>query len=306
MKKLFTWAVLAFVGLSASAQGTSNDSIRAKIRQIKLSEKYVYAEAAGTATPEEVRMLAAEELYIRIVDQLSANGKSKEEIALLRQQAEQYHQRLEYSNGPLHKSFAYIDKNILTGHFVPGASSAVGQTEPQPVQPVRTADPVEAVDPVQPVDPVQAVDPTKPLPVDTVAVRIDPGTPVEDSYQVADADSAKVDAPLPAVAPKKAVDYSLESAPDSHRRVVKDLLALDTYESIMLYLSAMKEDGRLMYGRISTLISPEQAYLIVIKDGRLVTVLNRGVGERTNLRTQQPDTIKNYKGHAVIWLKVFN
>ena len=73
----------------------------------------------------------------------------------------------------------------------------------------------------------------------------------------------------------------------------------------MLYLNAMKEDGRLMYGKMSTLRSPEEAYLIIVKNGRLVTVLNKGNKQRVNLRTQQSEDVQRYKGYAVIWLKVF-
>ena len=66
----------------------------------------------------------------------------------------------------------------------------------------------------------------------------------------------------------------LELLPAADERVVTDLLALDTYESVMLYLDGMKEDGRLMYGRLSTLVSPQEAYLVIVKDGHLVTILD--------------------------------
>ena len=96
-----------------------------------------------------------------------------------------------------------------------------------------------------------------------------------------------------------------DTLPEKHQRVIGDLLALDTYEGVMLYLNAMKEDGRLMYGKMSALRRPEEAYLIIVKNGQLLTILDRGNNPRTNLKTHQPEDIRKYKGHAVIWLKVF-
>ena len=93
---------------------------------------------------------------------------------------------------------------------------------------------------------------------------------------------------------------------DAYQRVVDDLLAMDTYESVMLYLDGMKDDGRLIYGKMSTLVAPDEACFIIVKDGKLLAVLDRGKGEkRVNLKTHQQESIQKYKGCAVIWLKVF-
>ena len=73
----------------------------------------------------------------------------------------------------------------------------------------------------------------------------------------------------------------------------------------MLYLDAMQDDGRLVYGRIATLTSPEQAYLIIIKDSKLIAVLDKGKGERMNLKTKEMEVVKKYRGHAIIWMKTF-
>lgn len=100
-------------------------------------------------------------------------------------------------------------------------------------------------------------------------------------------------------------DISEEELETPLSQDVSALLALDTYESVMLYLEAMQDDGRLVYGRIATLTNPEQAYLIIIKDGKLVAVLDKGKGERMNLKTKEMEIVKKYKGHAVIWMKTF-
>lgn len=100
-------------------------------------------------------------------------------------------------------------------------------------------------------------------------------------------------------------DISEEELEKPLSQDVNALLALDTYESVMLYLDAMQDDGRLVYGRIATLTSPEQAYLIIIKDGKLIAVLDKGKGQRLNLRTKEMEVVKKYQGHAIIWMKTF-
>lgn len=314
MKKILLWGALWSIGaLAAMAQGTPTDSIKTQIKQIKLSEKYVYAEAAGTSTLEEVRTLAVEELYIHIAEYLSAEGKTKEDIASINKRAEQEHLELAYHNGTLHKAFAYVSKGFLAGEATASAPPAtaevptVKEEAPAPTETPKTAVPTEPVVPAagKPDEPKPAVPPIPaetdvPATSDTVSIAIDPATPDETSYVVPQEED-----PAEAVKEREEGKKVSVTIPDTHERVLKDILALDTYESVMLYLSAMKEDGRLMYGRINTLVSPEQAYLIVIKDGRLVTILNRGTGERMNLRTQQADTVRNYRGHAVIWMKIF-
>ena len=102
------------------------------------------------------------------------------------------------------------------------------------------------------------------------------------------------------------VNHPFDEMPDYHQRIIRELLDLDTYDAVMLYLDTMKEDGRIMFGSVNTLINPEQAYLIIIKDGQLVTILNRGKGERTNLKTNTPDLLNNYRGYAVIWMKIYS
>lgn len=100
-------------------------------------------------------------------------------------------------------------------------------------------------------------------------------------------------------------DISEEDLEKPLNQDVNALLALDTYQSVIFYLDAMQDDGRLVYGRIATLTAPEQAYLIIVKDSKLVTILDKGKGERMNLKTKQMETASKYRGHAIIWMKTF-
>lgn len=123
---------------------------------------------------------------------------------------------------------------------------------------------------------------------------------------VSDTTAAAVQpAPEPPLINLDDFDLSEEDLEEPLNQDVSALLALDTYTNVMLYLDAMQDDGRLVYGRIATLTSPEQAYLIIIKDSKLIAVLDKGKGERMNLKTKEMEVVKKYRGHAIIWMKTF-
>lgn len=370
-------ALLSLFLVQMAAQDTPNDSVKTKIRDIKLSEKYLYAETASMTSLEEARNEALEELHIRVVEVLAEQGKEKAEMEAIWEKVGQQYAGLDYRNGPLTKVFLYIPKRALTGEAAEEEETA---TVEQPVvaeqpavaeqsviaeQPVVAEQPVIAEQPAVPEQPATEpgqpagteqqpetaeTQPTSTEPASTTL--IDPNLPDENSFALTEEEEeeeeeeekeeekaeeqqpagleeqqpveaatetptpqatpvteASEEAPQnePAAAPEAApLVNPLDTVSETHRRVLTDLLKQDTYEGVMLYLSSMKEDGRLMYGRISTLVAPEQAYFIIIKDGQLLTILNRGEGERINLRSLQPEMLKQYKGHAIIWLKIFN
>lgn len=316
-----------FAALSLSvpwiiAQTTPTDAeTKAKIREIKLSEQYIYTDAMSTNSFDEARNMAVEELRIQVSSLLAEEGKGEAFAEEAMRRMDMSSKLLQYKQMGMFKVFAYIGKNVLTSEAT---------AEKQAETPVETP----AVTAGQPAT-------QEAVPADSAALATTPATPTavpemeqEDSFTLEDTDSTAVVtlpdttavAALPdttavaeaaeqeAVRPTKAIvttpvseTVETDSLFAPQLRIIGDLLALDSYEGIMLYLNAMKEDGRLMYGRISTLIRPEEAYLIIVKDGKLVTVLDQGdSGERANLRTHQQDNIRNYKGYAVIWLKVFD
>lgn len=306
----------------AIAQTTPTDAeTKAKIRKIKLSEQYIYTDAMSANSFDEARDMAVEELRIQVSSLLAEEGKGEAFAEEAMKRMDMSSKLLQYKQMGMFKVFAYIDKNVLTSEAT---------AEKQAETPVETP----AVTAGQPAT-------QEAVPADSAALATTPATPTavpemeqEDSFTLEDTDSTAVVtlpdttavAALPdttavaeaaeqeAVRPTKAIvttpvseTVETDSLFAPQLRIIGDLLALDSYEGIMLYLNAMKEDGRLMYGRISTLIRPEEAYLIIVKDGKLVTVLDQGdSGERANLRTHQQDNIRNYKGYAVIWLKVFD
>lgn len=329
-----TVCLLTAISMPAYTQENITD-VRKQIRDIKLSEQYIYADAMSSTSFDEARLMAMEELRIAIAGLLAEQQKNKTEIEEKLGQMEHTCKTLQYNNMNHFKAFVYIPTASLspqetaitdTSTTEPAVVSpspiiqpitdidttavtqiadipepATPPTSPVNQQPVTNAEPAEsdfAMDDAQTESLAKktteaiATTPTAPISETKPAEQAEPVAPITTPpTEAADADTLQTDIDLP--------------LPDSHQRVLDDLLALDTYESVMLYLDVMKDDGRLMYGRISTLVSAQEAYLIIVKDGQLLTILDRGTGERTNLRTRKPDNIRNYKGHAVIWLKVF-
>lgn len=252
--------LMAQISLSVGAQESPNAAIKEKIRDIKLDEAFLFAEAVGTDGADNARSAATRNLHDRVVVWLTESGQPRESAENIWNRIKSACLTLEYQSITLHKAFAYLPKNSVTV-----ATSASGT-------PTTTVN-EQAATPV----PQPAETPATPL----VSGQEPPLINLDDF----DITEEELEAPL--------------------NQNVSALLALDTYESVMLYLEAMQDDGRLVYGRISTLTNPEQAYLIIIKDGKLVAVLDKGKGERMNLKTKEMEIVKKYKGHAVIWMKTF-
>lgn len=280
MKKLLLICLWAVASVLTYAQDSANDSIRSIIRNLKLSEKYIYSESAGEGNAEGIKMLALEELKIHITDYLLDLSKTKQEIKLLQEELAPDCCVLMYQRGTVWKSFAYVAKSRVNGEQV---------TIEKDVPVIET--------------PKEEVTIPLPNPVDTDQVEV---LTVEVDTTDIELTSDTVAVKVPAEDPKPETGVAFPDEDMMHQRVIKELLGLQTYENVMMYLTTMKEDGRLMYGKLSTLMNPQEAYMVIIKDGKLVTILGRGEKERMNLTTMQPDMLKNYKGHAVIWLKIYH
>lgn len=306
MKQLLFLSVLLLGVLTElSAQTTANDSLaKAKVREIKLSEKYIYAEAISPTGFNEASAAAVDELRINVASLEAEQGKNKQATQETLQRLDSLYLKITYKQMSLFKAFVYVSPDALAGL----------EKEEDAVPTISVSPEIAPAPSETPEETPQAE--TPPLVSDSIA----PGTPAEASFTVTDpvpvaapdttvATTANLPtetkAPTPVTVEISTDTIPMDTLPEKHQRVIGDLLALDTYEGIMLYLNAMKEDGRLMYGKMSALRRPEEAYLIIVKDGQLLTILDRGKNPRTNLKTHQPEDIRQYKGHAVIWLKVF-
>ena len=341
MKSKILLLLVSLCTVSLMAQEGDIEAVKKEIRDIKLSEKYIYGEGTSAKSLEIAHDIAAEKMHVNILTLLTDEGYTSKDANTRWEQLQSSLKCLEYHQGPLYKSFVYLPEVALLKEV------AADETE-VPAEDMAT-DPVEIVETVAEVAP-PAEEVAEPVVADTIAVaEVELEEVVEETMEVVEedvvaADTIQVVEPVVVgeIAEEEVVgeepeeetivsvatdtiatpeqDFSLEAArpaqvvvnhpfdemPDYHQRIIRELLDLDTYDAVMLYLDTMKEDGRIMFGSVNTLINPEQAYLIIIKDGQLVTILNRGKGERTNLKTNSPDLLNNYRGYAVIWMKIYS
>ncbi|MBR6539790.1 MAG: hypothetical protein IKT76_08040 [Bacteroides sp.] len=340
MKSKILLLLVSLCTVSLMAQEGDIEAVKKEIRDIKLSEKYIYGEGTSAKSLEIAHDIAAEKMHVNILTMLTDEGYTSKDANTRWEQLQSSLRCLEYHQGPLYKSFVYLPEVALLKEV------AADETETPAEE--TTTDPIEVVEIVEEVaPPVEQV--LELVVADTIAVaEVALAEVVEETIEVVEevvaADTIQVvelvieeevageevveeelvEEAVAAVATDTIAtpeqDFSLEAArpaqvvvnhpfdemPDYHQRIIRELLDLDTYDAVMLYLDTMKEDGRIMFGSVNTLINPEQAYLIIIKDGQLVTILNRGKGERTNLKTNTPDLLNNYRGYAVIWMKIYS
>ena len=378
MKTLF----IALIGLLCSAavwaQAPDAGAVRLKIREVKLSERYVYSEGISQNNTQEATEAAKLGLLTEANRILAELGKEKAEKTPILKLVEEKQEVLAYQNGTLYKVFVFVPLSLVTGQdsdspvadtveATPEVNPVVAQPEQKPEQqpvveqpmgeqpveeqPVvnQPAEPAQEVvpqpKPAAPKDSVQVVAPAeesapvlemvttteeKPDSVKQAELAHNMGlsqAPLEEQKRVEQGDTSdrdyRVDASVkesmiklmdmaemrtktPPTVPNLTKEPSpLDMTNPMTYQVLTTLLGLDTYESVMLYLDGMKDDGRVMYGKLSALRNPEKVYFVIVKDGKLVTVLNKGGRERINLRTNQPELITNYIGYGVIWLLIF-
>lgn len=365
--------IVALVGLLCSAavwaQAQDAGAVRTKIREVKLSERYVYSEGMSKVSAEEAAESAMLGLQTEANRILSEMGKEKAEKAPVLKLVDEKRMMLTYQMGTIHKAFVYVPISLVTGVEPEGADLAsideapvAAQPEQQPVveqpvveqpkqQPVveqpaepvpavvpqpelaTTKDSVQVVEPVAEPAPVLEMVPTaeeKPDSVKQAELAHNMGLsqkPLEEQKQAQQGntpdreyrvdtsvketmiklmDMAEMKTKTPPPVPNLTKEPSpLDTTNPATYQVLSTLLSLDSYEGVMLYLDGMKDDGRVMYGKLGALRNPEKVYFIIVKDGKLVTVLNKGGRERVNLKTNQPDLITNYIGYGVIWLLIF-
>ena len=77
------------------------------------------------------------------------------------------------------------------------------------------------------------------------------------------------------------------ATPDTDRLLVMNLLALNSFDEVLSFLEKGQREGKLIYGNVKTIKNPQASYLVIIKDKRLITVLNKGAKERTNLKIKR-------------------
>ena len=98
---------------------------------------------------------------------------------------------------------------------------------------------------------------------------------------------------------------TVEFIQDNTEDVLTTIRNLRTLEEMRSELSRLKQEDKIAsYAKYSELASPENFILIIYnKLGLVKAVLSEGK-QRTNLNTNQPDSISNYKGTGAVGVKL--
>lgn len=98
---------------------------------------------------------------------------------------------------------------------------------------------------------------------------------------------------------------TVEFIQDNTEEVITTIRNLRTLEEMRSELSRLKQEDKIAsYAKYSELASPENFILIIYnKQGLVKAVLSEGK-QRTNLNTNQPDSISNYKGTGAVGVKL--
>ncbi len=331
---------MALVPLLGYSQGitTSQDSLREKVRDIKLSEKYVYAEATTPVGMSEAQQYSLDLLHVHVIGIFSQRFKmDPKDVEEIWDVIEDKCQNVVIKNGDLFRVCTYILKDAFAFHKNPGKAlekwkkaeaeraqqDSLRQSSVEPESELTADDTrkvegivsllnkvgVETEDGSTVEEPAQVMADTVPTLYSSAPTTVVMTTPEAPTKVV-------TPAPVALVATGKATNAeppieveelpsALESLPAPDRLLVTDLLALNSFDEVISFLEKGQREGKLIYGNVKTIKNPQVSYLVIIKDKRLVTVLNKGAKERMNLKTNTSDALKNYKGHGVIWFQVF-
>lgn len=136
MRKIRLLVILFCIPFAGIAQEMSDSiaSAKKKIRDIKLSELYVYAEANTPVSLAEARQNSLDLLHIRVTGILTGQlDMKKKEVDKKWRAIEDQCRNIVIKIGDLYKVFTYVEKEV----FIPGSSrkqKAVAEVPPPAVQ----------------------------------------------------------------------------------------------------------------------------------------------------------------------------
>lgn len=305
---------------------------RAQIREIKLSSHYYYSDVSSSS--EEDTRAMARQLVVLAIQQEEPEAK---DVAGLVADSCRY---IELKRIDRPRIFAYISKEAVAVWLYrkkhPEAAEEVPAKAEAAAPAATKADTVAKQDTVvqKPAavaaDTVVAdtvvADTTAPLvKADSVAA----GTAVQDTAVVAVtvhvADTVKESVVLRDTMKVTVKDTLTVTVYDTARVTVTDtvrkiheiktsgnerldrIIAMKTISQVQAYFVAEKKAGRMMFGKMSSAVKPENCYLLIFsRDGKVVAVLDRGKDSRVNLTTGKAgDSHTNYQGYGVIWFLLY-
>ena len=159
MKNRILLLLVSLCTMSMMAQEGDTEAVKKEIRDIKLSEKYIYGEGTSAKSLEIAHDIAAEKMHVNILTLLTDEGYTSKDANTRWEQLQSSLKCLEYHQGPLYKSFVFLPEVALLKEV------AADETETPAEE--TTTDPVEIVETVEEVAP-PAEEIPEPVVVDTI------------------------------------------------------------------------------------------------------------------------------------------
>lgn len=322
MKRLSYLFLLFFVPVAIFAQEVPDQekSKKEKIKEIKLSENFVYADAVTEDNLSEAQQNSLDLLRTNVNEIFAERlHMPKEDVEEIWDVIEDKCQNVTIKKGDLFRVFTYIMKDYL----LPGkrkkkvkedVALAGKETEVVPLPDeeelgnlsetiVKVTGSDDAEDAVKvEVKEVTETEVTEPEP--EVAADLAPEQKLVEV--VPSAETEEVVSTTVIASPVTPVEQPIaEVAAPEVEPIVKELLTITTYKDLIKALNEKKDEGVLIYGSVKTMRSPEKCYIAVFKNNEVITFLDKGKKERLNLKTNTPDSLNNYKGNGAILFQIF-
>ena len=131
-------------------------------------------------------------------------------------------------------------------------------------------------------------------------------TVVAEEKVVEDAKPKVVDVP---VVEEKKPEVKVETPEVNVPTLCQEIIEQGTFNKLTVYLGKKKAENKLMFGNPNQMQYVERCYVVLFekKSRNIVTVLDKGEGDRMNFVTKQMDHLKNYKNgqYGAIYVQEF-
>ena len=293
MKRLYLFFLCLFVLHVAGAQEQYQEE-KAKIKEIKLSGNYYYADVTMDKL-NDARELALQNLILGVQSDLSVGKeiipriKEKwQHIALMRENKQ--------------RVFAYIYKGDVDEKFA-GQKADSDVVEQDTLAGIPVKDVVSAGDTTASGERggVAVVAEEKVVPDTVKAVEVQR---VTDTVTVVRKDTVVVTR-RDTVVVREVVK---EGAPRGTGNPMLDkILTFRKIDELQRYFVEQKEKGKLMFGKLSSVVTPEQCYMVIFsRSGEVTAILGKGTTTRCNLtKGTEGDRLENYPNQGKVWFQLY-
>lgn len=335
MKKIFIYALLSMLVVSAKAQEVSDQDANQKskaINQVKLSEQAMYAEVVELASDDFEAVSLAQQ---KTINKLQNNviEACAQRMNITKEQAKEIFdiiddkcQNVVVKKGDMVRVFAYIAKDAVGLSRKKAKQEdidAIFGPEEDSVDSTMIADNTaqamnllmgkkDSIDNVS-VQPAPATTLTTTTTTTTVVTTTAVTQPVVTPAQPVVVPAQPVVVPAQPVA-ASTPEPKVEPAPAPAVEVVVPVLCQTMIDKgnmkeLMRYLSQEKRYHRLMFGNFSAMQYPEKCYIVIIDKAtqHIVSVLDKGDSERMNFISKKMDRYLNYRNgnYAAVFVQEY-